>query len=65
VPVQIINGEQDLDSRLRAGRELAARLPDANRAIIAGAGHLPNLDAPRDYNQIVNEFARRHLPAVA
>jgi pimeloyl-ACP methyl ester carboxylesterase len=65
VPVQIINGELDLDSRLQAGRELGARLPDANRAIIAGAGHMPNLDAPRAYNQIVNKFARRHLSAVA
>ena len=65
IPVQIVNGEFDLDSRLRAGLELRARIASANHDIIAAAGHLPNLDAPLAYNTIVNEFARRHLPAVA
>lgn len=64
-PVLIVNGEHDLDSRRRAGAELCVRLAHASRAVITGAGHMPNLDAPRDYNHIVSEFARRHLPAVA
>ncbi len=65
VPVHIVNGEHDLDSRLQAGAELRARLAGAGHDIIAGAGHMPNLDAPLAYNTIINEFARRHLPAVA
>jgi pimeloyl-ACP methyl ester carboxylesterase len=65
IPVQILNGEFDLESRRRAGLELCARIASANHDIIAAAGHLPNLDAPLAYNTIVNEFARRHLPAVA
>jgi len=65
VPVRIINGERDIDSRRRAGDELLQRLPDAGRDIIAGAGHMPNLDQPAAYNDIVSLFARRHLPAVA
>ena len=65
VPVQIVNGEHDLDSRRRAGFELRVRLATANHDIIAGAGHMPNLDAPLAYNTIVTEFARRHLPAAA
>jgi len=65
VPVKIVNGEHDLASRRRTGFELRVRLADASHDIIAGAGHMPNLDAPLAYNTIVNEFARRHLPAVA
>jgi len=65
IPVQIVNGEHDLESRRRAGFELRVRLASASHDIIAGAGHLPNLDAPLAYNTIINEFARRHLPAVA
>jgi 3-oxoadipate enol-lactonase len=65
VPVQIVNGEHDLESRRRAGYELRLRLATASHDIIAGAGHMPNLDSPFVYNTIVNEFARRHLSAVA
>jgi len=65
LPVQLINGEHDLESRRRAGRELRARLANASHDIIAGAGHLSNLDAPLAYNTIINDFARRHLSAVA
>jgi pimeloyl-ACP methyl ester carboxylesterase len=65
VPVRIVNGEFDLESRRQAGQELRARIAGANHDIIAAAGHLPNLDAPLAYNTIVNEFAHRQLPAVA
>jgi len=65
VPVRIVNGELDVESRRRAGDDLLERLAGAGRDIIAGAGHMPNLDQPAAYNAIVNIFARRPLPAVA
>jgi 3-oxoadipate enol-lactonase len=65
VPVQVVNGEHDLESRRRAGVELRMRFAGANHDIIAGAGHMPNLDRPFAYNTIVSEFARRHLSAAA
>ena len=37
----------------------------AERVLIPDAAHLPNLDAPRAYNQLMYEFALRHLPAAA
>jgi 3-oxoadipate enol-lactonase len=65
VPVNIVNGEHDVESRRRAGLDLRLRLASAHHDIIAGAGHMPNLDAPLAYNAIVSEFARRHLSAAA
>jgi pimeloyl-ACP methyl ester carboxylesterase len=65
VPVLVINGARDTETRRRAGRALQAALPMAEHAVIPGAAHLPNLDAPHVYNLLMTEFARRHLPAAA
>lgn len=64
-PVLVINGARDTEARRRAGLALRAALPMAEHAVIPAAAHLPNLDAPRVYNQLMIEFARRHLPAAA
>jgi len=64
-PALIVNGELDTDVRRRAGLALCATLAAADHVLVRHAGHLPNLDAPRAYNQIMIEFARRHLPAAA
>jgi len=65
VPVLVINGARDTGTRRRAGLALQAALPLAEHAVIPGAAHLPNLDAPHVYNLLMTEFARRHLPAAA
>lgn len=64
-PVLVVNGERDTLSRRRAGQALAAALPFAERVVIAGAGHLPNLDAPRAYNDALRAFLRRQSRAAA
>ena len=64
-PALIVNGARDTEARRRAGLALRAALPAAEHVFIPQAGHLPNLDAPLAYNQIMSEFARRHLPAAA
>jgi pimeloyl-ACP methyl ester carboxylesterase len=63
--VLVINGARDTVTRRRAGLALQAALPMAEQAVIPGAAHLPNLDAPRVYNLLMTEFARRHMPAAA
>jgi len=65
LPVLVINGARDTETRRRAGRALTAALPMAEHAVIPAAAHLPNLDSPRVYNLLMAEFARRHLPAAA
>jgi 3-oxoadipate enol-lactonase len=64
-PALIVNGELDTRARLRAGEALARALPAAERIVVPGAGHLPNLDAPRAYNDAVQAFVRRQSLAAA
>jgi pimeloyl-ACP methyl ester carboxylesterase len=56
VPVLIVNGEYDSDTRIGAGAELARALPDARLVVIPGAGHLSNLDNPAAYNNVLSEY---------
>jgi 3-oxoadipate enol-lactonase len=56
LPTRVLNGEHDLASRRAAGAALAAALPNATHAVIAGAAHLPNLDNPSEYARAVRRF---------
>jgi 3-oxoadipate enol-lactonase len=64
-PSLIVNGARDTEARRRAGLALRAALPAAEYVLVPQAAHLPNLDAPHTYNQLMYEFAQRHLPAAA
>ena len=64
-PVLVINGEFDTPVRRRAGKALAHALPLGERAVVPGAGHLPNLDAPRAYNEALQTFLHRQSRAAA
>jgi 3-oxoadipate enol-lactonase len=65
IPVRVINGECDVETRKDAGKTLHAALPASELIVVANAGHMPNLDAPLEYNRIVSDFARRYLPVAA
>jgi 3-oxoadipate enol-lactonase len=60
MPVLLIGGEFDLDSRKTAASELASQFPQAERVQIPGAGHLCNLDDPAAYNAAIRKFLGRH-----
>ncbi len=62
IPTLVLNGEQDLESRRRAGDLLAQLIPSCERALVPRAGHLINLDNPAAYNHIIARFIAR-LPA--
>jgi 3-oxoadipate enol-lactonase len=64
-PTLIINGEFDTDTRKEAGEVLRRTLPLAQRAVVAHAGHLANLDNPRAYNEIIRSFLERQAGAAA
>lgn len=65
MPALIVNGEFDTPARRRAGEWMARALPLAERALLPGAGHLPNLDAPRAYNDALQAFLRKQSRAAA
>lgn len=64
-PVLVVNGEFDTTIRRRAGEALARALPCAERVVVPGAGHLPNLDAPRAYNDALRAFIHSQSRAAA
>jgi pimeloyl-ACP methyl ester carboxylesterase len=67
MPALVINGELDTEQRKSAGAALARRLPEARHALVAAAGHLPNLDNPVAYDELLAAFlrAQAQLPAIA
>jgi 3-oxoadipate enol-lactonase len=60
-PVLVLNGEFDLDTRASAADYLCGELPQAERHLIARAGHLSNLDNPDDYAHLCRSFLSRQL----
>ena len=64
-PVLVVNGEFDTPIRRRAGEALARALPLAERIVLPGAGHLPNLDNSNAYNEAIQAFLRRQSRAAA
>lgn len=64
-PTLVINGECDSQRRRSAGAAMSRWLPGAQRAIVPGAGHLPNLDNPIAYNELLAGFLRVHAAVPA
>ena len=59
VPVLVVVGEDDVrDIHANADR-LARELPDAERAVIPGAAHLPPLERPDEFDRVVLAFLGR------
>jgi len=56
VPTLVICGSEDKVTPPALSHDLAALIPDARYAEIAGAGHLGNIEKPGDFNRAVEEF---------
>ncbi|HET9678067.1 MAG TPA: alpha/beta hydrolase [Solirubrobacterales bacterium] len=54
-PALIAAGEEDMPDFKNAVGELAAKLPGAKTALIAGCGHLAPLEAPGEFRRLVVE----------
>ncbi len=59
LPVLVVHGEHDVEQRKAAAEWLLNILPQAEGARVAQAGHLPNLDNPREYEDLLRQFLRR------
>jgi pimeloyl-ACP methyl ester carboxylesterase len=59
VPTLVVGGEKDALMPPEVARGLASRIPGARCEIIAGAGHLSNLDQPEQFNKLLLEFVSK------
>jgi len=61
-PTLVIAGEEDQMYPPDTARDMARRIPGAELAMIEGAGHLPNLEQPERFNEILADFLKRRFP---
>jgi pimeloyl-ACP methyl ester carboxylesterase len=61
VPTLVVYGELDGPEVHAIGERAERDLPEGQRAVIAGAGHLSNLEEPVAYNRILLDFLTRRL----
>jgi pimeloyl-ACP methyl ester carboxylesterase len=55
-PTLVIVGDKDVPTVLEAADVLADSIPNARKAIIKDAAHLPNLEHPEEFNGLVLDF---------
>lgn len=60
-PILVINGSMDLVFRIGAGRFLAG-VPGVTNRMISRAGHLSNVDRPKAFTALVEEFIGNLAP---
>jgi Predicted hydrolases or acyltransferases (alpha/beta hydrolase superfamily) len=56
VPVLVIVGDLDDDTEMAIADVLTTRINGAQKTIIRGTAHLPNMEKPEEFNQIVLKF---------
>ena len=62
IPALVLAGTADPWSTKAVTDEIAASLRRPERAVIDGAGHLPNLEAETEFNDTLLAFLRAHAP---
>lgn len=56
VPTLIVTGERDIPDVHAHSGAIQAGIPGARRVVLAGSGHLPNLEVPETFNEVVLDF---------
>lgn len=57
-PVQIIAGSEDKLTSVREAESMRDGIPNARFQTIEGAGHLSNLERPREFNSVLVDFIK-------
>jgi 3-oxoadipate enol-lactonase len=58
-PTLVLTGDEDVGDIHEIADKLAAEIPGAERATMADAAHLPNLERPDEFDRIVLAFLER------
>jgi pimeloyl-ACP methyl ester carboxylesterase len=61
VPTLIVTGEHDIPDVHAHSGAIEAGIPGARRVVLAGSGHVPHLEVPDAFNQVVVDFLMAHL----
>jgi 3-oxoadipate enol-lactonase len=56
LPTLVVSGALDAADFRDIADEIAARVPGAHKTVVAGTGHLPQLEAPEVFNRALLEF---------
>jgi 3-oxoadipate enol-lactonase len=64
VPALIIVGSEDFFTPLAVARLMSDNIPGAQLVCIEGAGHLPNMEAPDQFNEALDSFLRSNIPCI-
>jgi pimeloyl-ACP methyl ester carboxylesterase len=60
-PTLVIYGSGDVRALVGASEVVAERVPGAEVAVMAGLGHVPNMERPEEFNRLVLDFLARHV----
>jgi pimeloyl-ACP methyl ester carboxylesterase len=63
VPTLVVAGERDVNAPPAVMEKMAARVAGAEYRMLAGCGHLANLERPRAFNDLVLAWLARHFAA--
>ncbi len=56
IPTRFLDGQQEDSEKLAGLETIATKVTGAKKIIIPGAGHLPQMEKPEEFNRIVREF---------
>jgi pimeloyl-ACP methyl ester carboxylesterase len=56
IPTLLLYGDEDVRSPLGAGDMMRAAIPDAQMVVLAGVGHVSNMEVPERFNTVVRAF---------
>lgn len=56
VPTMVVAGELDRILPVEEAKKFASQIPDAEFVVVPGAGHLPNLESPEEFAEILRRF---------
>jgi pimeloyl-ACP methyl ester carboxylesterase len=59
-PTLLVRGDQDVPTITKIVDLLAEGIPNAQKVVIPGAGHVVNMEKPEDFNRAVLDFLRHH-----
>jgi pimeloyl-ACP methyl ester carboxylesterase len=64
LPILLVVGDLDDPNILRIADTINAHVPGARKVLMTGTAHLPNMERPHEFNQIVSSFIKSlSLPA--